>query len=74
MKIFGITNRGLVVITLLVAFLWGVILTEHAMLRSAQRDHDNFMRGLEPVPAATRPAPYEAPLLDQRAASQVSLS
>ena len=73
MKIFGITNRGLVVITLLVAFLWGVILTEHAMLRSAQRDHDNFIRSLEPLPAATRPAPYEAPRPDQRAASPVSL-
>ena len=74
MKIFGITNRGLVVITLLVAFLWGVILSEHAMLRSAQRDHENFMRGLQPVPAATRPAPSEAPRVDQRAASLVSLS
>jgi hypothetical protein len=73
MKIFGITNRGLVVITLLVAFLWGVILTEHAMLRSTQRDHDNIIRGLEPLPAATRPVPYEAPRPDQRAASPLSL-
>lgn len=73
MKIFGITNRGLVVIALLVAFLWGVILTEHAMLRSAQRDHENFMRGIEPLPAVTRPAPYETPRPDERAGGQLTL-
>lgn len=73
MKIFGITNRGLVVIALLVAVLWGVILTEHAILRSAQRDHEQFLRGLQPVPAVTRPAPSEAPPLDHRAARRLSL-
>jgi hypothetical protein len=62
MKLTGISNRGLMVIGLLVVFLWGIIFAERAIVRQAQREHDQFMRSLP----ATAPANHK-PQAPQRA-------
>ena len=54
MKLFGISNHGLLTIGFLVAALWGVILVEHAVNLKTQRDYDELRRAL---PAASQPAP-----------------
>jgi hypothetical protein len=54
MKLTGISNRGLVVIGLLVMFLWGIIFAERAILRQAQREHQEFLRSL-PASAPVNP-------------------
>ena len=54
MKLFGISNHGLLTIGFLVAFLWGVILVEHAVNLKTQRQYDSLREGW---PAASEPAP-----------------
>jgi hypothetical protein len=63
MRLTGISNRGLLVITLLVICLWGIIFAERAIVRQAQREHLEFFRS-RPATAPATPAP-ETP---QRAA------
>jgi len=62
MKLTGISNRGLMVIGLLVVFLWGIIFAERAIVRQAQREHHEFLRSLPAsAPANPRPqAPHQA--------------
>lgn len=54
MKLFGISNHGLLTIGFLVAFLWGVILVEHAVNLKTKRQYDHLR---EAWPAASEPAP-----------------
>lgn len=56
MKLTGISNRGLMVIGLLVVFLWGIIFAERAIVRQAQREHHEFLRSL-PASAPANPRP-----------------
>jgi hypothetical protein len=56
MKLTGISNRGLMVISLLVVFLWGIIFAERAIVRQAQREHHEFLRSL-PAGAPANPKP-----------------
>ena len=62
MKLTGISNRGLMVIGLLVVFLWGIIFAERAIVRQAQREHHEFLRSLPTsAPANPKPqAPHQA--------------
>jgi hypothetical protein len=55
MRIFAISNRGLVVIGILVAVLWGLICTERALTFRAQQDYLEVMRSLTVTPVKTRP-------------------
>ena len=54
MKLFGISNHGLLTIGFLVAFLWGVILIEHAVNLKTQRDYNELRQAW---PAASQPSP-----------------
>ena len=54
MKLFGISNHGLLTIGFLVAFLWGVLLVERAVNLRTQRDFDELRQAW---PAASQPAP-----------------
>ncbi len=56
MRLTGISNRGLLVITLLVICLWGIIFAERAIVRQAQREHLEFFRS-RPVSVPANPAP-----------------
>ena len=59
MKLFGISNHGLLTIGFLVAFLWGVLLVERAVNLKTLRDYDELRHAW---PAASQPAP-EKPAL-----------
>lgn len=54
MKLFGISNHGLLTIGFLVAILWGVILVEHAVNLKTKRDYDQLRQAW---PAANQPPP-----------------
>ncbi len=54
MRLFGISNHGLLTIGFLVATLWGVILLEHAVNLKTQRDYEALR---DARPAASQPAP-----------------
>jgi hypothetical protein len=56
MRLMGISNRGLLVITLLVMCLWGIIFAERAIVRQAQREHQEFFRS-RPISVPVRPSP-----------------
>jgi hypothetical protein len=58
MKLFGISNHGLLTIGFLVAFLWGVILVEHAVNLKTKRDYDALR---QTWPAAVQPSAPEKP-------------
>ena len=49
MTLTGISNRGLAVIALLVAVLWGCILAERAMVSRARRETMLLLRPRNPV-------------------------
>jgi len=53
MRIFGISNHGLALITLLVCTLWGVIFMERQANTRAERDYQELRRSLEATPAVT---------------------
>ncbi len=71
MKVIGITNQGLTIITLLVLLLWGVILAEQTLVSQAERDYQDFRRsqpaaspvGERPIPAR-RKTPVVNPIED----------
>ncbi len=50
MTLTGISNRGLLVITVLVAILWGCILAERAIVRHAREETELFLRFHGSVP------------------------
>jgi hypothetical protein len=56
MRVFAISNRGLIVIGILVAVLWGLIYTERALTLRAQQDYLEVMRSLT-APEKTQPIP-----------------
>jgi hypothetical protein len=53
MNLFTISNRGLLVIAVLVAVLWGVIFAERAIKLQAQRDYQELMELVSPRPVHT---------------------
>jgi hypothetical protein len=53
MNLFTISNRGLLVIAVLVAVLWGVIFAERAIKLQAQRDYQELMELVSPRPVQT---------------------
>ncbi len=57
MRIFAISNRGLVVIGILVAVLWGLIYTERSLTYRAQQDYLEVMRSLTVAPVKTHRTP-----------------
>ncbi|MCB1018892.1 MAG: hypothetical protein H6509_13945 [Bryobacterales bacterium] len=58
MKLFGISNHGLLTIGFLVAILWGVLLVERAVNLQTRRDFNELRQGL---PAASQPSPEKPP-------------
>jgi hypothetical protein len=55
MTLTGISNRGLLLIAVLVGLLWGCILTERAIVRRASQQTEQFLRGpAHPYPASDR--------------------
>ncbi len=62
MKILGISNHGLAVITCLICLLWGVIFMERAMNQSAERDYQELRRSFPAMPvSAPSPTPWVTP-------------
>ena len=59
MRLSAISNRGLLVISMLVMVLWGIIVAERVIVREAQREHYEFLR-TKPAVVPTDPRP-EAP-------------
>lgn len=50
MTLTGISNRGLLLITVLVAMLWGCIFAERAIVNEARRETMMLLRSRGPVP------------------------
>ena len=50
MTLTGISNRGLLIITVLVAILWGCILAERAIVRQAREETELQLRSRGSVP------------------------
>ncbi|GEM_PF-6433734 len=61
MHLTGISNRGLAVITLLVAILWGCIFAERAIIRNAREQTDLLLHSRRMVPVK-----YEQPRFNKR--------
>jgi hypothetical protein len=61
MRVFAISNRGLIVIAILVAVLWGLIYTERALTLRAQQDYLEVMRSLTATPEKPHPLPARKP-------------
>jgi hypothetical protein len=61
MRVFAISNRGLIVIGILVAVLWGLIYTERALTLRAQQDYLEVMRSLTISPVKAHPSPARQP-------------
>jgi len=57
MKLTGISNTGLMVISVLVALLWGVIAVERSYLNMAQEEYHKYLRSLPAKPAKIHPDP-----------------
>lgn len=56
MTLTGISNRGLLLIALLVAVLWGCIVAERAIINQARRETEMFLHSRPVVPVK-----YEVP-------------
>jgi hypothetical protein len=64
MRVFAISNRGLIVIAVLVAVLWGLIYAERALTVQAQQDYIELLRAPAANPAdaeSIRSKPTAAP-------------
>ena len=59
MKVTGITNQGLSIISLLVLLLWGVIFAERALVSQAERDYQDFRRS-QPLASPANELPIPA--------------
>ena len=60
MKVIGITNQGLTVISLLVLLLWGVIFAEQALVSQAEHEYQDFRRSQPAAsPLNERPVPAQ---------------
>ncbi len=57
MTLTGISNRGIMVIAILVAILWGCIFAEHAVIQQARSETLKVLRSRE------RPVKYQKPPL-----------
>jgi hypothetical protein len=68
MRVFAISNRGLLVIGMLVAVLWGLIYTERSLTLRAQRDYLEVMRSLTVAPDKSHPIPARKPAFPARPA------
>lgn len=66
MTLTGISDRGLLLIALLVAVLWGCIVAEHAIISRARRETELFLHSRPVVPVK-----YELPARPQRSPSAV---
>ena len=51
MTLTGISNRGLLLIALLVAILWGSILAERTIVSHAREQTESLLRSRRPTPA-----------------------
>jgi len=52
MKLTGISNRGLIVISFLVAILWACIITERSIVQQARQETDALLRSRQTAPVA----------------------
>ena len=58
MPLTGISNRGLILIAVLVALLWGCLLAERLIVRQASQETEVLLRSAERVrPASTEVRP-----------------
>ena len=67
MKVIGITNQGLTVISLLVLLLWAVIFAEQTLVSQVERDYQDFRRSqpaASPVGERPMPARRMSPVAD----------
>jgi hypothetical protein len=73
-RLTGISNQGLAIITLLVAVLWGCILTERTIRRQALEETLILLRSNRGTTLPTKtPAPPSQPRLQRRSAVQADL-
>jgi hypothetical protein len=57
MRVFAISNRGLIVIGILVAVLWGLIYAERVLTVQAQQDYIEMFRAPAGNPAGAESIP-----------------
>lgn len=73
-RVTGISNRGLAIIALLVAVLWGCILTERTIRRQAREETLIMLRSNRGTTLPTKaPAPPSKPELKSRSTVQADL-
>ena len=73
-RVTGISNQGLAIIALLVAVLWGCILTERTIRRQAREETLIMLRSNPGTTLPTKsPAPPSKPRLQSRSAVQADL-
>lgn len=72
-RLTGISNHGLAVIALLVAVLWGCILTERTIRRQAREETLLMLRSNRGALPARAPAPPAKPRPKNRLAVQADL-
>ena len=74
MRVTGISNQGLAIIALLVAVLWGCILTERTIRRQAREETLIMLRSNPGTTLPTKaPAPPSKPRPKSRLAVQTDL-
>ena len=73
MRLFGISNHGLLAIAVLVAILWGCIFAERAIIRQAREETLMFLRsrGATPVKQEMRRRPPSTPVASRLAVPAV---
>lgn len=63
MRVFAISNRGLIVIGVLVAVLWGLIYVERSLTLKAQQDYLEVLRSTTLAPVGTQSIPSNKPVV-----------
>ena len=74
MRLIGITNQGLIVISFLVAILWGLIFAEQRFIHHAQRDYQEVLRSLPASPAGPQSTPAQQAVPFRPASGTTALS
>ena len=74
MRLIGISNQGLIVISFLVAMLWGLIFAEQRFAHRAQRDYQEVLRSLPGSPAGPQSAPAQQLVPLRPASGRTALS
>ena len=74
MRLIGISNHGLILISFLVAMLWGLIFAEQRFIHRAQQDYQEVLRSLPWSPAGSQSTPAQRVVPFRPASGTTALS